>query len=502
MENTEELTDYSQSSVKLFGAVRNISPYRWIVAAGFIICILLALLFPTHMSDPDDWAYYFAVKNFSQFHFTVDSATHSQQVFQAQQMRGSLIQYVSIGNDKWAFEKAPGYVLYLVPFELLNIPRWGNVLLALGMILVTYILLKRMRDEKTAMIGCVLLLFTPVAMIMLNRCYMDTYASLAFLVMGGGLYIYYILESEGLKSKTAWIVLFLSFFLIGWSVITRYTNFPIVAVFALHFMVTRIILFRKRQSMKVLKELLPAALGIGISMAVILLYDYLIFGSPFDYGYHYTRFPINFAYQYLGRVNQTGQLLPLQIILNNLRAAPRSLLLGFPLLVFGIPGIITILVFKFVKCSGSGRWSSLTREMPWSILLILIGWFIFVFGLYIMYEWTADFRGGGPFIMFDRFYLPGLFPVVVVCALIIARFPFKLYIPAVVLLVAAAVIFYLQWTGLNILPGILGTMGGGQFRGSPGFPSPGGNFFPGLPPGGSGNFPGGMPFNGFTPPAP
>ncbi len=482
---------------------RNITVYRIVVLVGFLAAMALSLVVPVHMTDPDDWAYYYAAQNFAEGQYTVDDQTHSQQVSDAQSQGGQLIQYVEISDNTWALEKAPGYVLYLIPFELLGIPRYGNVLLALGMVIVTFILLKRLRDEKAAMIGSLLMLFTPVAMVMLNRTYMDTYASLAFLVMGGGLYLYYHLERKNLSRWKGGTLLALALFLIGWSVVSRYTNATVAVVLALHLMVTRVIEWRRGDRTGLRYEILPVVLGIGLSVLALGLYDYLVFGSPLRYGYNYTRFDISFAYQYLGQVNQSGQSIPLQIILNNLRSAPRAFLAGYPLLAAGIPALGVVLYHKFAgffrKGKALGAWSSLRTELSWDVLLVLIGWFIGVFFLYLMYEWTADFQGGGAFITFDRFYLPGLFPVAVIGALVLARLPYKLYIPATLLVLAFGSAVYAQWAyNLNILPNWLynGTFRGG-FRGGPG-DIPGN----GQPPGGSSNGgppnfqPGRLPENG------
>jgi len=189
---------------------------RIIVGVGFIVAMALVLATPLRMPDPDDWAYYYGVKNFSQGHFTLDNSTFFQQARETGKQGGALIQYLHIKHDTWVLEKAPGAVFYLVPFQKLGVPRYANVLLALGMVVVTFILLKRLRDEKAAMVGSLLMLFTPIGLVMLNRVYMDTYASLAFLVMGGGLYIYYHLERDKLTSRKGGILLFLAFFFIGW----------------------------------------------------------------------------------------------------------------------------------------------------------------------------------------------------------------------------------------------------------------------------------------------
>jgi hypothetical protein len=72
------------------------------------------------------------------------------------------------------------------------------------------------------------------------------------------------------------------------------------------------------------------------------------------------------------------------------------------------------------------------------------------------YEWTAGLKDGGGYVLFDRFCLPGLFPVAVVGALIMARFPFKAQIPVITALVVFGVLLYVQWAwNLHILPGWL-----------------------------------------------
>jgi len=428
--------------MKLRGFVtRHINAYRIAVAAGFIIAAALVLAIPVKMTGASPW------QNFAQGDFTVDDTIHSEQVEDAKQQGGMLQQYFEIDDNKWALEKAPGYVFYIIPFQLLGIPRWGNVLLALGMTLMTFLLLKRIRDEKTACIGSLLMLFTPVSLIMMNNTYMDTFASLAFLAMGGGLYIYYHLGKDKVSPVKGGVMLFLAFLLISWSVVTRYTNFPIAAIFALHFVITLIISLRGKMLAIHGIGILSVVLGIGIPLAFLLFYDYFVFGAPLDYGYNYTHFPIKFAFEYLGQVDKSGQPLPLKIIMDNIAVAPVALLKGFPLLIIGIPGLIAVLYYKFKHGNSEGIWSSLNKELPWDILIILIGWFVSVFCLYLMYEFTAENLGdNSSFIRFARYYLPGLFPIVIICALIIARLPFKLYIPLLAIAIIAGTLIYTDYT--------------------------------------------------------
>jgi hypothetical protein len=230
-------------------------------------------------------------------------------------------------------------------------------------------------------------------------------------------------------------------------VVTRYSNLPVAIILALHFIITRAVDWTKGERAGIPVEVLSVALGAGLPMMALLLYNFYVFGSPLDYGYHYTPFPVKFAYEYLGQVNASGQSIPLQIILDNLKTGPIALLAGFPLLVIGVPGIIAVLYFKFFhkKDEPTGKWSSLREELPWDIMLVLIGWFLSVYVLYMTYEFTAEYlRSGSSFFRYARYYLPGLFPVAIVSALVISRFPQKLAVPIAIAIIITSSVLYTQ----------------------------------------------------------
>ena len=89
---------------------------RVIVGVGFIIAMVLVLITPVQLPDPDDWAYYHAVRNFSEGHLTIDNYTQYNQASETRRQGGILLQYLHIDHNTWALEKAPGVVFYLVPF--------------------------------------------------------------------------------------------------------------------------------------------------------------------------------------------------------------------------------------------------------------------------------------------------------------------------------------------------------------------------------------------------
>lgn len=412
----------------LLSLFRQPNIYRLITASIMVLVSILALVEPTRLTEPDDWAYYYAAKNFSQGRLVIDEQLHNQQVAEARARGGELIQYVRIGTNRWALEKAPGTVFYMVPFDMLGIPKAANIVLAFGIAFIIYLVLKRLRDEKTACIGTLLLLVTPVTLTMLFRAYMDTFSGSAFLFIGGGLYIYYMMRQTELKPFIKGAALFLAFFFISWSVVARYTNFPIALVFALHYCITRIALIAKKRTSYLTPEIAPVVIGIGIPMAILLGYHTIVFGSPFNYGYNYTKLPIKFAFQYFGQTDTQGNSIPLQIIAGNLRNMPPSLFIGFPLLVIAIPATFVILYQKATATFTETKVDT-WAELRWNILFLLIGWAVCVFPLYMLYEWTAPSQMESmPFIVKARFYLPGLFPIVIFTSLLITRLARELVI--------------------------------------------------------------------------
>jgi hypothetical protein len=410
--------------------------YRIATVLGLLIAIVLVLAVPQRFQEPDDWAYYYATENLSHGRLTVDNALHQQQVADAQRQGGQLIQYIDIGDNRWAFEKAPGYVYYLIPFYLAGVPQLGNILLAAGLVAVTYLLLKRLKDEKTACLGSLLVLFTPTSLAMLQREYMDSFAGAAFVGIGGGLYILYCLRAREVKSVTAMLFLFLAGLFLAWGVAARYTNATVAGVFGLHFLITRVKLLFSGQGRGVLREALPLGLGALIPIALLLSYQQAVFGSPWAYGYEYTKLNVRFAFDYLGEPRAW------EIISLNLDHMRLPLLIGFPLLMIALPATVIIYYQKSVSVyrKHPDPWAGIS----WDILLLLTGWIAAVFGLYLMYEWTASSAAVNTFIIVTRFYLPAIMPLSVLAALALSRLSGKLVLGVMIIITILGVAFFAQ----------------------------------------------------------
>jgi hypothetical protein len=415
--------------------------YRIVAALGVIVVIILILSVPDNFKEPDDWAYYYATENFSHGRLVIDSVLHQQQVDEAKQAGGHLIQYIQIEPDKWVFEKAPGYVYFLIPFHLFRIPQMANILLAIGLAVVTYLLLKRLRDERLACLGVILMLYTPVGLAMLQREYMDSFAATAFIGCGGGLYILFHLYYSNHNSRLKNGILLLAGLLLGWGIATRYTNATVVLIIGLHFITTRILLINRGFWQRTIKESLSLAIGLVIPIGLLLLYHQTVFGSPWDYGYEYTSLNVKFAYEYLGNYRAWD------IIITNMSSLWVPLLKGFPILIIALPSMVLMLFQKMT--STIPRLRRLNQNDYWpelnmNLFLLLLGWFFSIFGLYIMYEWTAMRFMDPMFIIVTRFYLPALLPMALFAALLFLKIPkyFQLFLILIVSILG--VLFFAQ----------------------------------------------------------
>jgi hypothetical protein len=89
----------------------------------------------------------------------------------------------------------------------------------------------------------------------------------------------------------------------------------------------------------------------------------------------------------------------------------------------------------------SGNWA----ELPWNILLLLIGWIAAVYGVYLCYEGTATSQVASmPVIVMARYYLPALFPLTLMAVLLLRHLPRKLSLVITIMSFVWGVIFFAQ----------------------------------------------------------
>lgn len=401
--------------------------YRALTLAGTLAAVLLVLLTPSRFSEPEDWGYFFAAENFSHGQLAVDDARHQSQSLVAAGQGGDVL-YAEVAPGRWAFVQAPGYAFYLVPFYLARVPQLGNILLALGLVAVTYLLLRRLADERAACLGALLLLFTPTSLAMMQRQYMDSFALLALLGMGGGLYILHYLRPREASPWPGGLVLSLAGLFLGLAVATRYETAVVLFVFALHFIASRSLFWHRGEHRAVALEGLCFGLGILLPLGLLLGYQAAVFGSPWVWGYRYAQPPPMLSPTYL-----KGNLLNMW--------AP--LFIGLPALLLALPALAVMLWQKLAPQRLRRGDNDSQPELPPGVLLLLTGWVLAVFLYYLFYGWSMIYAYT-PFIVVARLYLPALVPLSLVSALMLVRQPRKLVLSVVALSILLGLLLFFQ----------------------------------------------------------
>lgn len=78
--------------------------------------------------------------------------------------------------------------------------------------------------------------------------------------------------------------------------------------------------------------------------------------------------------------------------------------------------------------------------------LLLVGWFVTLYGLHFLYSWTAWFNVTPTrnFIVFARFFLPALFPQAAAVGILLGRAPRPLVYGAIITAALVASVIYVQ----------------------------------------------------------
>jgi hypothetical protein len=412
--------------------------YRALALLGVLAALLALALVRQHLVEPDEFSFRFAARGFVHGQLVINDAAFQAANQEAAAQGGQYLRYVNAAPGRWAFEHAPGYVFFLLPFEAAGLPWLGNVLLFLALAATAYALLARLKDEKTAALGTLLLVFTPALLEMTQRPYMDSLAAAAFPAIGGALYILYLLHRDGSGHSASAVFLFLAGFFLAFGVVVRYANGLVALVFLLHFIFTG--LRRRGRGGAAGREALFLGLGALLPLAGLFIYNWAVFGAPFSYGYRFSPSPPRFAYDYLW----TGHAR--EIIKKNLAQLWAALLVAYPLLIPALSAFALTFAAKlaphllvFRDRSPKDNWP----ELPGHLLWLLAGWFVAVYGLYAMYEGTANTVSWNlPYIVLTRFYLPGLFPLVVMGALLAGRMPPRLLVTVTATAAALGILFF------------------------------------------------------------
>lgn len=423
--------------------------YRWLAGALVLAALLLATL-PPHdqrrLRMPDPWAYEIATQQFAQGQWVLNDDQAAQARTDIRLRGGSLDQYVPIGDNQWAFRQSPGYPLLLVSFFKLGIPRAANLLLAVAAAIILYHLLARRYNDSIAVIGVVLLSWSPMSLLALHYLYMDTYASGILLAISGGILLWVsgwekpIKKAKPKRRKkkqkqapsvpkkpsqySSWLLLFTAGLTTSWAVVVRNVNALPAVVLGGYF------LYIWRQQQRQTKQwawshLLAFALGGIIAAAGLLAYNAAVFGGPIDTGYAYPS-PDDPLYLWKGNpVTQVpggtqtwlaeGSLgAIICTIVDHIRLWARPAALGWPFLPFVIVSIIWLIWRKEVS----------------RVTIFLLLWLLAVYAFYagivffgVTRALSVPFNQTWGFFTPARYLFPATLPFILLAVDWLARWP-------------------------------------------------------------------------------
>lgn len=421
---------------------RKTAIYRASAGLVVILAVVLALQTSRELSQarmPDPWAYAFAIENFCQGRWVVTDEEAAAGRMDARLQGGHMTQYVNVGPNRWALEKAPGFPLLAVPFRWLGAPQLTNSVLAVLAAGVLYALIAHQYDEGLACGAVALFLLTPMSLMALRDVWMDSFASGTVPLLGGALYALYLLRRDG---RAGLALAFGAGLALGWSAVVRLTNAPLIGICGLHLLIDAWRAPRRRQGWIAVAVF---ALGVTLALGVLAAYNLAVFGRPFDVGYAYSMYRVSSA---LGpSAGQPGQpadvslsaVSAIQMIGHNLVRIAQPWLLGFPLLALALPGWV------LKRNGGSSKAPREVRVIPrWVALL----WVLAVMTPYITFTWMDQVLAepvirGKLFFEVDRFFLPWIFPLVMLAVAVLARLPRWAAMGVVALYGVGSLLFYL-----------------------------------------------------------
>ncbi|MBN1814991.1 MAG: hypothetical protein JXA14_24365 [Anaerolineae bacterium] len=408
----------------MLAALRRRKTALYRASAGLVVILVVVLALQTSRElgqarMPDPWAYAFAIENFAQGRWVVTDEEAAAGRMRARLQGGHLTQYVNVGSDRWALEKAPGFPLLAVPFRWLGIPQLTNSVLAVLAAAALYVAVARWLDEGLACAAVILFLLAPMSLMALRDVWMDSFAAGAVPVIGGALYALYLLRPDG---RAGLVLAFGAGLALGWSVVVRLTNAPLVGLCGLHLLIDAWRAPRRRQYWIAVAVF---ALGATLALGVLAAYNLAVFGRPFDFGYAYSLYRVSSALgPSAGKPGQPSDasldaISAIQMIGRNLVRIVQPWILGFPLLALAVPG--WILAREQGSSSGADRGVSFPH---WIALL----WVLAVAVPYVTFTWLDDTLAeplirGKLFFEVDRYFLPWIFPLTTMAVVTLVRLP-------------------------------------------------------------------------------
>ncbi len=431
----------------------------WVVLLGICLPILIAIFWPySHYRLPitDPWTYQVAIEHFADGMFVLDRGEMATARSEIRLAGGIIALYVEIADGQWALRQSFGYPFLAIPFQSLGVLPLLHVILAGVSLWLSYLVLGNWFERKTAVVGTLLLAWTPITIMATHQIYMDTFSAGAFLVISACLLFLWAntqqislysaavfdktrrsRQKRGRPKKTSPVPLssrnlFLTYllpfgagFCAATAVVTRSSNLLPAVVFGLFFLY---LLWRKWQNTGQIDWFTLSLFTAGglIPLFALLTYHQFIFGSPLATGYDY---PTSDDIYYLWKGNPATEINGVEtwVAEGTFGAIVKTIFLHFQL--WSRPGILSWPIFPIMLLSVGGMF---WYWRPSPLILFLIVWVLAVYALYagilffgVTRALTASGQEGWGFFVATRYMYPATWPIVILALDWISRWSLK-----------------------------------------------------------------------------
>ena len=257
-------------------------------ALGYLFTCIVVLAAPAKLPEPDDWSYRAQLEALRMGHVTLDATQFSAVELAMRRQGGAANQWVRLPGGRYLSEKNPGYCFLAAPFFLLGLIRLAPLaFLALGCAAL-WLAGRRLSNELGACAAVLLFLASPAVLVMAARPYMPTAAELSLVAAGLGFYAYCALAKEEPMRRRAWLGA-LAFALAGTAVPVRFTSALGLVLLAAH-----ACLFMRANAVPA-RVLLLWACAAALPLALLAVYNVVVFGAPLAHAYAYSHRMIAFT---------------------------------------------------------------------------------------------------------------------------------------------------------------------------------------------------------------
>ncbi len=366
------------------------SPPATAAALAYLAAALAVLVRAPRLLEPDDLAYRASIVALSRGQVTLSNAQYHAL---ARSLAGGVAQWIHLADGRWMSEKNPGYPFLAVAFQWLGDSRLAPLCFGGVACVALYLGARRWIGAWGAACAVVLYVGSGAALAFMWRAYMPTFTDASLVAAGAGALLWTLLATERSSRQRALAGL-AGFVALELATFTRYTD--VVAL-----VVGCVVVLAAARPARVPARTVAVWLGSVAAFAVAdLAWNAHFYGGPLRTGYA------------SGEVAFSLGSLPA-----NLAHLTVPLVASMPLCVLAGAALVGIARRR----PGPERTAGKRRDA--AVAAGLGGLWLGSWGLYELYDWTAQMGTAGGDVHVVRFYLPALGALALLGAWALVRVP-------------------------------------------------------------------------------